>query len=68
MSFFTSPWFYWSVVIAIGLPTLLVLLTELQHALERRGSFLSRPIGLLRTFVVPLGALKVDTCTLVIKI
>jgi small-conductance mechanosensitive channel len=54
---FTAPWFYWSVVIATGLPTVLVLLTELQHALERRGSFLARPVGLLRTFIVPLGAL-----------
>jgi small-conductance mechanosensitive channel len=34
-----------------------VLLTELQQALSRRGSFLVRPVGLLRTFIVPLGAL-----------
>lgn len=57
MNVFTAPWFYWSMIIAAGLPTVLVLLTELQHALERRGSFLSRPIGLLRTLIVPLGAL-----------
>ena len=57
MSFFTAPWFYWSVVVAVGLPLLLLLLTELQLALERRGNFLARPVGLLRTFVVPLGAL-----------
>ena len=57
MSFLNAPWFYWSVILAVGLPTLLVLLTELQHALERKGSFLARPIALLRTFIVPLGAL-----------
>jgi small-conductance mechanosensitive channel len=57
VSFLTAPWFYWSIVIAVGLPSVLVLLTELQHELDRRGSFLARPISLLRTFIVPLGAL-----------
>ena len=57
MSILTAPWFYWSAIIAIGLPTILVLLTELQHALSGRGSFLARPVGLLRTYIVPLGAL-----------
>lgn len=57
MNVFTAPWFYWSIIIAAGLPTVLVLLTELQHGLARRGSFLARPVGLLRTFIVPLGAL-----------
>lgn len=59
MSFFTAPWFYWSIILAAGMPTTLVLLTELQHALARRGSFLARPVGLLRTFIVPLGALLI---------
>lgn len=57
MNVLTAPWFYWSIVIAAGLPTILVLLTEVQHALSRRGSFLARPVGLLRTFIVPMGAL-----------
>jgi small-conductance mechanosensitive channel len=57
MDVFTAPWFYWSIIIAAGLPTVLVLLTEVQHALSRRGSFLARPVGLLRSFIVPLGAL-----------
>ncbi len=57
MNFFTAPWFYWSIIIAAGLPTILVLLTELQHSLDRRGSFLGRPVGLLRNYIVPLGAL-----------
>jgi small-conductance mechanosensitive channel len=57
MEFLTAPWFYWSVIIATGLPVALVLLTELQLALSRRGSFLAKPISLLRTFIIPLGAL-----------
>lgn len=57
MNVLTAPWFYWSIIIAVGLPTVLVLLTELQHALSRRGSFIARPVGLLRTVIVPLGAL-----------
>lgn len=57
MNVLTAPWFYWSIIIAAGLPTILVLLTELQHALSKRGSFLAKPVGLLRTFIVPLGAL-----------
>ena len=57
MSFLTAPWFYWSVIVAVGLPAILVFLTELQHALARKGKFLARPVGLLRTYIVPLGAL-----------
>ena len=52
-----APWFYWAVGVAIGFPILLVLLTELQHALRRRGSILTRPVYLLRTYILPLGAL-----------
>ena len=57
MSIFSEPWFYWSILIAAGLPLLLVLLTEIQLSLSRRGSFLAKPVGLLRTFIVPLAAL-----------
>jgi small-conductance mechanosensitive channel len=52
-----ASWFYWSVGIAVGLPVLLVLLTELQNALRRRNSYLAKPVGLLRTYILPLGAL-----------
>ncbi|MFM9033364.1 MAG: mechanosensitive ion channel domain-containing protein [Mycobacterium sp.] len=57
MSVFAEPWFYWSILIAVGLPLVLVLLTEIQLALNRRGSILAKPVGLLRNFIVPLGAL-----------
>ena len=56
-SVFDAPWFYWAVGVAIGFPILLVMLTELQNALRRRGSFLTRPVYLLRTYILPLGAL-----------
>ncbi|MFC7676207.1 mechanosensitive ion channel family protein [Mycolicibacterium sp. GCM10028919] len=52
-----SPWFYWAVGVAIGFPVLLILLTELQNALRRRGSVLTRPVYLLRAYILPLGAL-----------
>jgi small-conductance mechanosensitive channel len=52
-----APWFFWAVGVAIGLPLGLVALTELQHALARRGSVLAAPISLLRNYILPLGAL-----------
>ncbi|ULE32392.1 mechanosensitive ion channel domain-containing protein [Mycobacterium sp. IDR2000157661] len=54
-----SAWFYWAVSVAIGFPVALVLLTELHNALRRRGSFLARPVHLVRNYVVPLVALLV---------
>lgn len=54
-----ASYYYWALAVAIGLPISLVVLTELQHALRRRGSLLAKPVGLLRTLVVPLGALLI---------
>jgi small-conductance mechanosensitive channel len=54
-----APWFYWAVGVAVGFPVCLVLLTELQNALRRRGSFLARPVHLVRNYILPLGALLV---------
>lgn len=56
-SVLSAPWFYWALILGIGLPVALVVLTELQQSLARRESFLARPVGLLRTYIVPLGAL-----------
>ena len=53
----TSSWFYWAVGVAVGLPVGLILLTEWQHSLARRKSFLAGPISLLRNYLLPLGAL-----------
>jgi small-conductance mechanosensitive channel len=59
MSVLDSSWFYWALVVAIGLPVGLVILTELQNALARRGSNLARPVHLVRNYILPLGALLV---------
>ena len=56
-SVLTSSWFYWAVGVALGLPVGLVLLTEWQHSLARKKSFLARPVSLLRNYLLPLGAL-----------
>ncbi len=56
-SVWTSSWFYWAVGVSVGLPVTLIVLTEWQHALERRNSVFTRPVGLLRNFLLPLAAL-----------
>ena len=43
-SVLSASWFYWAVGVAVGLPVLLVLLTEIQNALRRRNSYLARPV------------------------
>ncbi|MGK2880029.1 MAG: mechanosensitive ion channel domain-containing protein [Mycobacterium sp.] len=52
-----APWFYWAIGVAIGLPILLVILTEIHHALIRRGNRLASAVALLRNYILPLGAL-----------
>lgn len=52
-----SSWFYWAVGVAFGLPICLVILTEVRAALARRGSALTKPVGLVRNYILPLGAL-----------
>lgn len=54
-----TDWFYWALAVAIGLPVGLVLLTEIHNTLVRRGSYLARPVGLLRNYILPLGALLI---------
>jgi len=54
-----APWFSWAVGVAVGFPVVLVALTEVHSALRRRGSVLARPVYLLRTYILPLGALLV---------
>lgn len=53
----TSSWFYWAIGVAIGLPVALIVLTEWRHSLTRRNSFLAKPVGVLRNYLLPLGAL-----------
>lgn len=56
-SILSASWFQWAVGITIGLPILLIILTEWQHSLRRRGSVLVRPVGVLRNLLLPLTAL-----------
>lgn len=56
MNIFGS-WSYWAVGIGVGLPVCVILLTEIYHNLTRRRSYLARPAGLIRNYLLPLGAL-----------
>jgi small-conductance mechanosensitive channel/CRP-like cAMP-binding protein len=50
-------WVVWAIVIAVGVPVLIVVLTEVLGALQRRGSPAAKPVRFLRNWVVPVGAL-----------
>jgi small-conductance mechanosensitive channel len=52
-----SDWFHWAVGLTLGLPVVLIGITELHQVLARRQSALARPVNLLRNYVVPLTAL-----------
>lgn len=55
--FLDQPWFWPAVIIIVGLPVLLLILTEVHSSLVRRGSSGTRIVSLLRNFIVPVGAL-----------
>lgn len=59
MNIVDSDWFYWAAGLTIGLPVVLIGLTELHHMLARRQSALAGPVNLLRSYLVPLSALWV---------
>ena len=48
---------YWAAGVVFGLPLLLIVVTEWHHSLVRRHSPLARPVFLLRSYLIPLGAL-----------
>ncbi|THG34529.1 mechanosensitive ion channel [Glaciibacter flavus] len=52
-----SGWIGWAIGIGIGVPLLLVVLTEVLGALTRRGSAAAKPVRLLRNWVVPTAGL-----------
>lgn len=54
-----ASWFYWALAVVVGLPLLLVALTELHQALVRRNNVLAKPVNLVRSYLLPLGALLV---------
>lgn len=54
---FRDGWGWWVIVLAVGVPVLLVVLTELINGLRRRNNPLAGPLRLLRNGVIPVGAL-----------
>ncbi|AXA97210.1 mechanosensitive ion channel family protein [Microbacterium sp. PM5] len=59
MSVLAEGWVWWVGALAIGVPLVLVVLTEIIGALRRRRSPAVRPLLLLRNAVVPVAALVV---------
>lgn len=59
MKSFDSSSFYWAAGVVFGLPLVLIVLTEWQQSLGRKNSPLARPVFLLRSYLIPLGALLV---------
>ncbi|WP_022890483.1 mechanosensitive ion channel domain-containing protein [Agromyces italicus] len=54
---FGTGWIGWAIAIAVGVPVILVVLTELLGWLTRRGSAAAKPVRLLRNWVIPVAAL-----------
>lgn len=54
-----QPWFWPVVAVVVGLPALLIVLTEIYFALRSHGRGAARIILLIRNWLVPLGALLV---------
>ncbi len=52
-----QPWFWPAVGVVVGLPVVLLILTEVHSALDRRGNPAARIVLLLRNYVAPVGAL-----------
>jgi small-conductance mechanosensitive channel len=59
VKFIEASWFYWALGLVVGLPVVLIGLTEWHHALVRKQSYLAGPLHLLRSYLVPLAALLV---------
>ncbi|MDN3495827.1 mechanosensitive ion channel family protein [Planococcus sp. APC 4015] len=57
MSGLSDAWIGWAIGLAIGVPVVLVVLTEIIGTLSRRNSPVAGPLRLLRNWVVPVGAL-----------
>ncbi|MET0966767.1 MAG: mechanosensitive ion channel family protein [Nakamurella sp.] len=53
----SNAWIGWAIALAIAVPVVLVVLTELLGSLTRRGSAAAQPVRLLRNWVIPVAAL-----------
>lgn len=54
---FSESWLGWAIGIAVGLPLILVVLTEVHSWLVRQDSRMARPVAMLRNFIIPALAL-----------
>ena len=54
---FTDGWGWWLIGLAVGVPVVLVVLTELIGTLTRRNNPVAKPLRMLRNWVIPVGAL-----------
>lgn len=54
---FQDGWGWWVIGLAVGVPVLIVVLTEAIGVLARRGNPIARPLRMLRNWVIPTGAL-----------
>ena len=50
-------WIWWALALAVAIPVVLVVLTEIVNNLARRNSPAARPVRLLRNWVVPFAGL-----------
>ncbi|WP_298745123.1 mechanosensitive ion channel domain-containing protein [uncultured Microbacterium sp.] len=56
---FAQPWFWPAVIVSVGLPLVLIVLTELANALVRHGSRAAPIVLMVRNYLVPVAALVV---------
>lgn len=55
----SQPWFWPAVIVSVGLPLVLIGLTELHNALARRGSRAAPIILMVRNYLVPVAGVLV---------
>lgn len=55
----SQPWFWPAVIVSVGLPLVLIGLTELHNSLARRGSRAAPIISLIRNYLVPVAGVLV---------
>ena len=55
----SQPWFWPAVIVSVGLPLLLIGLTEFHNSLARRGSRAAPIVLMVRNYLVPVAAILV---------
>ena len=55
----SQPWFWPAVIVSVGLPLVLIGLTELTNALARRGSRSAPIVAMVRNYLVPVAGILV---------